>query len=433
MRKKSIVSSTTIASLTRKLSLSLLLVGCWLSPSWGAVKTAEISSTTVNEDLVTIRVQVKDEEDKPVLRLSEQDFQTFVDGKQINPSDWKSSEEATPPPAWIIVLLDMSGSMRASDSQGKTKIEGALEAIREFTELAAERGGNTQIAIVPFGDGAPSCEGYPVNKETLDKFFPAGDFKLQNYLDYLEGLTPCASTNLYEPLDDAIRFLANTNDTRFHPPQEEDSQQSEPKPRLSIVLLSDGFHNKDNEEKDFNNLKRLLDRNSQSDSPIIVHTLGYGLTPEQLQQKYKLPKPATRANLWYRQGTLPKGKIPAEEFVDKKRLTEIAQPSGGIAEFSQDAQTIAESLKLFLNALLGEYEITYTDPNPERGRSHQVNVVVDGVKSATKDYRIAVFGRSLPSQVRLAMLICTLLLAGLGGIVPFYFWGQKLKQEATED
>lgn len=432
MRKKSIASCTTIASSIRKLSLSLLLAGCWLSPSLGADKKAEISSATVNEDRVTIRVRVTDEKDKPVMRLSETDFQLFVDGQpnKVNFDDWKSSEEATPPPAWIIVLLDMSGSMRASDSRGTTKIQGALEAIRKFTELAAERGGgNTQIAIVPFGDGAPKCEGYPVNKNTLDKFFPAGDFKLQNYLDFLQGLTPCASTNLYEPLERAIRFLGNTEDIRFHPSQEKDSQSSEPKPRLSIVLLSDGFHNKPNEKLDFENLKSLLEDNSK----IIVHTLGYGSTPEQLKQKYKLPNLATRDNLWYGQGTPPQGKVLAEEFVDKDRLTEIAQPSGGIAEFSQDAETIAENLKLFLNALLGEYEITYTEPNPERGSSHKVKVSVDGVESAPKDYRIGVFGRSLPSPVRVTMLICTLLLAVFAGIVPFYFWGQKLKQEATED
>ena len=430
MRKKSTALSITIASLTRKLSLSLLLASCWVSPSWGKVKTAEISGNPmVNEDQVTIRIQVTDENDKPAMQLSETDFQVLVNGEKIDidPNDWKSAEEATPPRAWIIVLLDMSGSMKAADSRGKTKIEGALGAIREFTELAADRGGNTQIAIVPFGDPGPNCEGYPVNEEKLDKFFPAGDFKLQNYLDYLEGLTPCASTNLYEPVNNAIRFLANTDDTRFHPSQEEESQS--PKPRLSIVLLSDGFHNKDNEEQDFEDLEHLLSRNSE----IIVHTLGYGLTPEQLQPKYKLPNPATRANLWYGQEQLPPGKVPAEEFVDKERLAAIAQPSGGIAEFSGNAQDIAENLKLFLNALLGEYEITYTEPNPERGKSSEVKVVVDGVESEEESYRMSVFGRSLSVQIRVTMAISTLLLIGFGGIVPFYFWGQKLKQEATED
>jgi hypothetical protein len=35
--------------------------------------------------------------------------------------------------------------------------------------------------------------------------------------------------------------------------------------------------------------------------------------------------------------------------------------------------------------------------------------------------------------VRLIMLILTLLAIALGGIVPFYFWGKHLKQEALQD
>ena len=94
-----------------------------------------------------------------------------------------------------MVLLDFSGSMNQLDSRGNTKLDGAVKAIRKFTQLSAKRGGNTQIAIVPFGESGGNCDrGYPVNNKTLDKFFAAGDFKLQNYLDYLADLTPCAAT-----------------------------------------------------------------------------------------------------------------------------------------------------------------------------------------------------------------------------------------------
>ncbi len=428
MSQKSTVLSTTIASLIRRLSLSVLLVGCISSPSWGQAKQAEIvGNPLVNQDRVTIRIKVKGEEDRPVMGLFDTDFRLLVDEQEVNfrPKDWKSPEETVPPPAWIIVLLDFSGSMQGLDSRGTTKIEGAIDAIREFTEVLGERGGKTQVAIVPFGESGPGCEGYAVNNDTLDKFFPAGDFKLQNYLDYLARLTPCASTNLYEPLNRAIRFLADPDEPRFYVPEESD----EPQPRLSIILLSDGYHNKPNEEQDFQTLERLLRRNEN----IIVHTLGYGLTPEQLGQKYKLGKPATRQDL----GTGDK-KVPPEEFVDRDRLAEIAQLTGGIAEFSGEAQAIASSLQLFLNTLLGEYEITYTDPNPVRGEKHSVRVVVDSpdgsvVKSEPNSYTITVFGRSLPSSVRLTMLLYVFLVMGLGGVLPFWLWGQWLKREALND
>ncbi|MFN7657923.1 MAG: VWA domain-containing protein, partial [Dolichospermum sp.] len=159
-----------------------------------------------------------------------------------------------------------------------------------------------------------------------------------------------------------------------------------------------------NEAADFAALTKLLKRHEN----ITVHTLGYGLTPEQLGVKYKLGRPATRADL-------NKGKVPEAEFVDQKRLGEIAKLTGGIAEFSGNAERIADNLQLFLNALLGEYEITFTQPEAERGSKHQVQVKVSSQKGkATEsqiiEYIMPVFGRSLPLGVRLIMVISVLLI-----------------------
>ena len=53
---------------------------------------------------------------------------------------------------------------------------------------------------------------------------------------------------------------------------------------------------------------------------ITVHTLGYGLTPEQLQQKYGLNQPPTIKDL--RQSG---GVVAAEEFSNPERLEQIAK------------------------------------------------------------------------------------------------------------
>lgn len=426
MKKNSTASFTTIVSLTRKLSLSLLLVGCFQSLSWGQVKKVEIiDQPTIKDDRVTLRVKATQDGDRPALELTDSDFKLLVDKKEleIKPKDWKSPQESVPPPAWIVVLLDMSGSMAAPDSQGTSKLEGAIQAIREFTKQAAERGGNTQVAIVPFGEPGENCAGYEVNAQTIDKFFPAGDFKLQNYLDYLQGNRPCASTNLYDPIKKTTQFLTNPDDPRFTLPED----SSLPQPRLSIILVSDGYHNKPNEQQDFDALTRLL----KSSEKLTVHTLGYGLTAQQLGQKYKLGKPATRSEV-------SQGKVPEDEFVDQKRLAAIAQSTGGISEFSGNAEEIAKSLTLFLNSLLGEYEISYNQPSAERGSKHQVVVEVKSpketqpVKSEAADYTITVFGRSVPLKIRLLVLILTLITIGVGGVLPFYYWGQHLKEEATD-
>jgi len=429
--KKSIDLFTTIAFWTRRLSFSVLISVCLSHLSQVQAQEADIVNAAVNEDRVTIRIKVTGKEGRPVTNLTEDDFKLFVDDQEVffKYKDWKSSQETIPPPAWIIFLLDMSGSMQEPDSPGssKTKLEGAIDAIREFTKTTANRGGNTQVAIVPFGEPhSVQCPegkgGYTIDKEALDKFFPVGDFKLQNYLDYLADLTPCASTNIYEPLTKTIGFLSERrSDPRFYP--EEKFQQ--PQPRLSIILLSDGYHNKPREEEDFQQLLSLLKRNDN----IIVHTLGYGLTPRELGDKYGLGREATRRDI---------GTIPAEEFVDEDRLESISSLTGGISEISGDAQAVGDALTLFLNALLGEYQITYTEPNPIRGSKHNVQVTVESEEIKTglsnpKPYTITVFGRSLPLEVRLTMLLGIFLVIGIAGVVPFYFWGKSLKQEALRN
>lgn len=387
-------------------------------------QTAEIVGRPIaKDDEITLRVKVTEDGERPAMFLEEQDFQAIVDNNVVDIISWKNPEESVPPPAWIIVLLDFSGSMNKKDSSGTTKLEGAIKATREFLETTSVRGGNTKVAILPFGEGRGGCNSYKVRRGNIkSKFFPADDFKHKNLLDNLAQKTPCASTNIYDPLKEAIRLLSDQEDTDFYVPED----SIEPEPRLSVILLSDGYHNKPNEKRDFKRLIALLERHDH----IVVHTLGYGLTLEQLGRKYELGRPAARADLNQKD-------VPEEEFVDQRRLQEIAEVTGGISEFSGDADDIAEALQLFLNALLGEYEIVYREPNPERASKHEVFVTatVNGkdVDTTQKSYTINAFGRSLPRQIRLRMTGLVLLLLGLGGAVPFLIWSHRLKQETEKD
>ena len=419
-------SSITAFSIRWLSSLAIAILG-FNSSAFG--QTAEIvGRPMVKDDEITLRIKVTEDGERPAMFLEEQDFQAIVDNDVVDIISWKNPEESVPPPAWIIVLLDFSGSMKEKDSSGTTKLEGAIKATREFLETTSARGSNTRVAIFPFGEGRGRCNSYKVRRENIkSRFFPADDFKHKNLLDNLAKKTPCASTNIYDPLKEAIRLLSDQEDTDFY--VSEDS--TEPEPRLSVILLSDGYHNKPNENRDFKRLIALLERHVH----IVVHTLGYGLTPEQLGKKYNLGRPATRADIETASNSYKP--VPDEEFVDGKRLQEIAEVTGGISEFSGDADDIAEALQLFLNALLGEYEIIYREPNPVRASKHEVFVTatVNGkdVDTTQKSYTINAFGRSLPAKTRLRMTGLVLLLLGLGGVLPFWNWSQRLKQETEED
>ena len=429
MRKKLIALSTIIASLTPKVSLSLLLTLSLVTPSVATEKAKTVTiqgSPTVIDDEVKVRVKVEQEGNKPMVELKEKDFKVKVDNNAQKDFKWKSPQEAVSPPAWIVVLLDMSGSMTSKDASGTSKIHGAVQAIRQLVKASQSRGDNTHISIVPFGEKGTNCPGFEDYKELsgVDKFFLARDVKLQTYLDYLESQIPCASTNIYEPVAQAVRVLGNQTDSRFHIIDKDNTNIQQP--RLSIILLSDGYQNTPNEGKDFAKLKKLLEENNRSPNPIIIHTLGYGLTPEKLGQKYKLGHKATRRDISAK-------KVPEDEYVDKERMGEIAKITGGISEFSADAEEVTQRLELFLNSLLGEYELSYTQPTAERGSKHTVKVSVQEKLSPPGNYTVTVFGRSLPLNTRLIMIGSTLFILGVGGIIPFIFWGKRLSAQMEND
>lgn len=452
-------SSITIASWIRRLSLSLLLVSSFIGPSWSQeVQTAEIiGRPRVDKDRgwVTLRVKVQDANNRPVVGLQEQDFTLKICQPQSEENsdacqildradilDWKNPKEAEPPPAWIIVLLDFSGSMKRSDSRGTTKLAGALQAIGEFNRDLARRGGKTKIAIVPFSKGGKNCTGNRVTDTELNNFEDASNIGLEKYLQVLASQSDslCGATDIYGPLRQAVRFLGNRTDARFNPP----SDSKEPEPRLSIVLLSDGYHSiyhgqanePELEEEDFEDLLNLLENYPQ----ITIHTLGYGLTPQQLKAKYNLSRYPTIADVgtvapedFTNPNRLAQMTVPAEEFVDQKRLQQIARATGAIAEFAGNAEDISENLTEFLDALLGEYEISYMQPrnNADRGSEHNVTVEVktaeNVVESDAKTYVFPWVGPALPASRRAQIFLSVLGVLAVFGVVPFAIWAMGIK------
>ncbi|MDJ0515196.1 MAG: vWA domain-containing protein [Trichodesmium sp. MO_231.B1] len=448
--------STTIASWTHKVSLSLLIVSFYINPSFAQVKNLEIIEAIPdrNEGEVTLRVKVYDQNNKPVRELEKDDFKLTVCPPKADPKtgecqtlnqadiNLKIPLPKELPPAWVILLLDFSGSMKQLDSSGeKTKLEGAIAAIRKFNQDLAEKGENTKISIVPFGKGGKNCPGNKVRKKELDNFVLAGNKKVEQTLKKLESKLDnlCAATDIYEPLRQAVQFFGNPEDTRFNLP----ANSNLPQPRRSIILLSDGYHSiygeRENEPEleaqDFEKMMFML----KSYPNITVHTLGYGLTPQQLQQKYDLEQPPTIRDISKRgrkkiNDSESLSELAAEEFVDQKRLQQIAEVTRGIAEFSGNAENISSSLTEFLEALFDEYQINYIQPiNPDRGSLHNVqvsfNLPNNSIDSELEPYVFPWVSRSLPRLTRIIIFLFTLAALLGGGVIPFLFWAKSIKRE----
>lgn len=439
MKKNFIGLFITTAFSIPTVSLTLALAMNILAPAWAKPEKVEITRKTINQDEVTLNLKVTDENQRPALKLKQDDFTVFVDGRPVkfqNIVEWKSAMDSKPK-ARVLILIDFSGSMRREDQRGTTKLQGAVEAIDAFIKSAKKRGGDVKIAILPFGVEGKNCPALTVDSQTInDKGFrSADDAVLENYLDWLKSYKTeklCASTNLYEPLINGVEYLGDKNNTDFYPPLNPKLPQYDPQqpqqPQLSVILLSDGYHNgKDNETEEFENLKNTLKNYPQ----IIVHTLGYGLTPEQLGNKIGKAT-VNRQDIAYqdKKGMIPKGKIDAEDFVDRDRLRQIAKITNGIAGFSNNPEIVAKELTEFLNAL-GEYEIIYKTPFAQEGKFYEVEVEVTEDKkseqTAPESYKIV--WDSLPLSIRLPIFIVSLIALPLLGILPWWWWGKKIKNQ----
>jgi hypothetical protein len=402
------------------------------------VKKTEIIRQNEQQGEVTLRVKVTGDEKKPIMGLKKEDFELKVvdtnTKKIVSPFDpdngysdirfkFKTPQEATPPPAYILVLLDMSGSMKCSTDlnskescdnnipKGKRKLDAAVSALQTFIDNAQKRGGNTNIAIIPFGFNG---EYQPIRKvDELDKFYNVSDAKVKNALDNLALKTPRDATNIYHSLEKSVEFLTNAGDKRFYPVDDQ-GNAIEPKPRLAVILLTDGFDTdpeyKNNLNKQKQTLKELTKKLHDNDQ-LTIHTLGYGLQPNMLKQKYP-------------------GKTPPEnEILDVDGLKQISQVTpNGIFAISGKEDDISKALTTFLDSILGEYEITYQHPNPQRARVYQVSTVADKVVSQPEEYRVTVFGRTVSVPTYFGSVGLIAMLAGCW-FIPYTLWKKKLQEE----
>jgi hypothetical protein len=429
----------TTAFLTRKHKMRLLLILFCLFPIPSIAATrVDLSPRTPENGLITVRAKVLADGNVPIDSLKKEDFRLYTSkiGANQNLQEIKRvkliqpDEQIKIDPARIVILLDMSGSMIRQDASGIKKLDGAISAIRGFISLVRKENIPAKIAIVPFGEGKLEKCNYNVNQETIkSKYLEASNQQIDEQITQLARTNPCAATNLFGPLKEAVTFLGEDNISQ-------DIQENSIQPRLSVILFSDGFHNTKNDT--FESLAPVFQK-----YPLVkVNTLGYGeplknlknrttdcqgITDEQLEQ----------INITY---ILSRCKIPGDTIegfiVDQPGLKEIARLTSGISEFPNDAKSAVNSLETFFKSLR-EYEFQFRQPGADEGEKYQVMVEVDvpsrqiKSQSALQDFVIPTFGyQKLPLfPDRLAILAGTLA-ALAGSVLVFRNWSRKLREES---
>ncbi|MEG3436420.1 vWA domain-containing protein [Pannus brasiliensis CCIBt3594] len=392
---------------------------------------------------MTLKVRVRDDRRALISGLKAENFEvktTAADRKEFQYSLTSPEMEIAPPdrvrpdPAYLIILLDMSGSMKNRDRSGRVKLQGAIEGIQKFLETIETQKLPAEIALVPFGEGCANA--YRVDRETLQKSLePAPYTGTKDRLDELAKTEVCASTNLYQPLDEAIDFLATSE--RFQ------TESSGTPPRLSVILFTDGFDadpDRDSEARRFQDTLDLLARFPR----ITVHTMGYGEPLDRLRARAHCRpdidrQPLTVNNL-LKYCKLPSGEDIREFIVDRDRLTAIARGTKeGIDRFPRSAAEVSRDLVEFLTALR-EYEITYRQPTADRATLHRAKVIVNapdrGISSLVSEpheFRLPNFlYRTLSVPERVAIFLGTIAAAAFG-TRRFRAWSQQLKEQSRRN
>ena len=401
------------------------------------------------QNTVKMRVKVSNKEGNFNPNLQESDFSVetineFGQERTIQPTvilPTDTSVKTTP--ADVIIMLDMSGSMKFRDSspgRRRIKFKGAIDAIDKFIDAANDKPNLTvRIGLAPFGKGGNQ---FTVSNKSLDaNFYPSNSEKLKEKIEELANEKISASTNLYQPLETAVKYLRNSVELTSDNNNKTDNYQSK---QLVVIVLSDGFHNHDRETEEiqFERLKKILQPQDSQKPKVKVHTLGYGESLKKIYDsskcKIKLTEPQLTEDKTIIQDKVidqiiencehPRTSID-QLIVDQPRLRKIADLTGGIHQFPDNVEEVAQSLIKFLESLR-EYELEYKQPDGDRATKYQAKVLVKGLTSNAQDYRITNIGyEPLEFQTRGLLILVALVAFGLIGVLPFFLWSQKLRAD----
>ncbi|NJO64591.1 MAG: VWA domain-containing protein [Richelia sp. RM2_1_2] len=332
---------------------------------------------------------------------------------------------------YIVILLDMSGSMSKNSKGDNTqKLAGATAAIEKFLDSAKQQNLDIKISLVPFGyaGNIPCNHLYEVNQDNIATDYPfveLNNSELNTKLSEYKSVNVCAATDIHQPLIAASQHLR----AKF----KEHTQQKpqEIPPRLVTILLSDGFDTKSNQETE--QMKEVLLQSPK----INVHTLGYGESLKELKNRAicnrNIPDAKLTPQNVIANCRLSKGNI--NEFaIDEPKLKDIAQSTGGTYQISSNADIVAQNLIKVLKTLR-EYQITYQQPGATAAGTYQTTVEVsnssleDDISTTEAIYLNYLVYDPLPLTERLIILFLILLL-GSSGIISWRMWSQKLKSQA---
>ena len=426
MKKDTIALYSMTDSLIQKLKWTAIVALLSLLPFPVMANTVNVQRYSTQGDEVNLRVSVRKNNGLPIEGLKQNQFKIETEGEIIQPN---FPQKLTRDKAYVVILLDMSGSMKNSDSGTRTqsKLSGAIDAIEKFIDNASEEEDiDIKVSLVPFGyEGGANCNNlYPVNKSSIadNPFLDVSSSQLSSNLRSLKEVQVCAKTDLYKPLIAAKDYLQN---------QVENTPGNQVKPKLVTILLSDGYDNSDKSR-----IRELVKELKSGKTPVQINTLGYGESLRELRDRAQCNPPVANSELTVENVSescyLNKPGDIYQFIIDEYQLKKVADSTGGIYKLSANSTEVAKSLTDFLKNLR-EYKLVYKQPGAEPGSQHKISVQVTNpsIESKTTKIEFPVFQKLLLPE-RLGIFAATTVV-GFMGINSFKKWSRQLKQQADSN
>ncbi|MDB9822185.1 FHA domain-containing protein [Deltaproteobacteria bacterium] len=225
------------------LFIVVIVVTGSLGQSIGEVTINYIEALSAPEqsgNRVSAYVTVLDSDQKTVQGLSLSEFKVLEDGNEIFMQGVSQTDE----PMSIVLAIDTSGSMQATDSSGKSSMEAAKEAAVEFISML---GSNDKVALFSFNNDTNFHLDFSIDHETS--------------IEAVKDLAArhMAATRLYDTVLDAVKKASEI-----------------PKGRRAVIVLTDGKDERGEGTCSIHSFNDVIDAATTKAIRVPIFTMGVG-------------------------------------------------------------------------------------------------------------------------------------------------------------
>ena len=257
----------------------------------------------------------------PIPDLGKSDFTLLEDGNVVNARHYSVSQSISDEPIYLMLVLDISGSMTDSLADLRSA------AITLFENLRPQ----DQVAIIGFNDldddplsgGVDLSDPFPVLDENREIAFTSDKGALTNFINLnLQIVDDNAGTPLYDAIYKGVRMLDEEKSTFG---------------RRSVIVLTDGVD---------------MDRTGETAGSVFADE---ALVISEVQKR-----------------ELPVFTVGLGDGIDEIGLQKIASLSGGVYENRPDATEVGELFTAIATQLQQKYSVSYESQLESDDAPHQL-------------------------------------------------------------